>query len=91
MVHAVPIEDGDTARFGFVIPKTVGNAVKRNRLRRQYKAIALELLRFGISSGDYVIRAKTMDSLQPFRVMHSDLFSLFESANLLSPAWSVHK
>lgn len=84
MVHAVPIENGALARFGFVIPRTVGNAVKRNRLRRQYKAISLELLRSGIAAGDYVIRAKTADSFQPFHIMEADLFALFEQASLLS-------
>lgn len=91
LVHAVPMQGGTAARFGFVIPKTVGNAVKRNRLRRQYKAISLELLRSGITPGDYVIRAKTAESLQPFHYMREDLFALFESANLLTPGWTIQK
>jgi ribonuclease P protein component len=33
--------NGGTPRFGFIVAKTVGNAVVRNRVRRRLKAIAL--------------------------------------------------
>lgn len=35
---------GDRVRFGFIVPKTVGVAVKRNLVRRRFKAISRELL-----------------------------------------------
>ncbi|MCP2033013.1 ribonuclease P protein component [Okibacterium sp. HSC-33S16] len=35
--------NGGTPRFGFIVAKTVGNAVMRNRIRRRLKAIAHDL------------------------------------------------
>ncbi|MET1053186.1 MAG: ribonuclease P protein component [Mycetocola sp.] len=32
--------NGGTPRFGFIVAKTVGNAVVRNRVRRRLKAVA---------------------------------------------------
>jgi len=44
-------------RFGFIVAKTVGNAVTRNLLRRRFKAIAHELLTEVPTGHDVVIRA----------------------------------
>ena len=52
----VGAEPGPT-RFGFIVAKTVGNAVTRNTVRRRFKAIAHELLTEVPSGHDVVIRA----------------------------------
>lgn len=44
-------------RFGFIVAKTVGNAVVRNRLRRRMRAAAFELVRAGLTGADVVVRA----------------------------------
>ncbi|MFJ4220377.1 ribonuclease P protein component [Curtobacterium luteum] len=44
-------------RFGFIVAKTVGNAVTRNLVRRRLKAIAHELLAETPAGYDVVIRA----------------------------------
>ncbi len=44
-------------RFGFIVAKTVGNAVTRNLVRRRLKAIAHELLADVPTGHDVVIRA----------------------------------
>ena len=36
--------DSDVVRFGFIVTKSVGNAVVRNRVRRRLKAAAYDLL-----------------------------------------------
>ncbi len=46
---------GVTARFGIVASKAVGNAPKRNRVRRQLREIAREIMTEPV--GDVVIRA----------------------------------
>ena len=38
-LRALP-NDSDTARFGFIVSKRVGNAVVRNRVRRRLREIA---------------------------------------------------
>lgn len=48
---------GAPVRFGFIVGKSVGNAVRRNRLRRQMKAVCAQLLpQFG-EGVDVVVRA----------------------------------
>ena len=42
-------------RFGFVVAKTVGNAVTRNLVKRRLRAVARELL--ATAHGDVVVRA----------------------------------
>ncbi|ROP72636.1 ribonuclease P protein component [Curtobacterium sp. PhB115] len=44
-------------RFGFIVAKTVGNAVTRNLIRRRLKAIAHELLTETPTGFDVVVRA----------------------------------
>jgi ribonuclease P protein component len=46
---------GET-RFGFVIPKTVGIAVVRNRVRRRLRTINREVLATRPQDGDVVVR-----------------------------------
>lgn len=58
--HAVlslfPRSGESPVRFGFIVAKTVGNAVTRNRVKRRLRAIASETLD-RMSSTDVVIRA----------------------------------
>jgi ribonuclease P protein component len=52
-----PVVDAAPTRFGFIVAKTVGNAVTRNTVRRRFKAIAHGLLP-GLPVGyDVVVRA----------------------------------
>nr|WP_208393170.1 ribonuclease P protein component [Frigoribacterium faeni] len=49
--------DDDAVRFGFIVAKTVGNAVARNTVRRRLKHVCHDLLP-GVPPGtDVVIRA----------------------------------
>ena len=43
MAHTLRTE-GEPVRFGFVVGRSVGNAVARNRVKRRLRAIARELL-----------------------------------------------
>ncbi|WP_144761379.1 ribonuclease P protein component [Curtobacterium sp. 9128] len=52
-----PATDAGPTRFGFIVAKTVGNAVTRNLVRRRLKAIAYELLVSVPSGHDVVVRA----------------------------------
>ena len=45
------------ARFGFIVPKTVGVAVKRNLVRRRLKALSRAALEFVPGATEIVIRA----------------------------------
>jgi ribonuclease P protein component len=58
-VHLLPVLPGGASspRAGFVIPKAVGGAVVRNRLRRRLRALLLERLGGLPSSSGLVVRA----------------------------------
>lgn len=49
--------DDDVIRFGFIVAKTVGNAVVRNTVRRRLKGVCHELLSTLPPGVDVVIRA----------------------------------
>lgn len=49
--------DGEPVRFGFIVAKNVGNAVRRNRVRRRLKAASFDLLSSVRPGTDVVIRA----------------------------------
>lgn len=49
--------NGGAPRFGFIVAKTVGNAVVRNRVRRRLKAIAFDLARTLPDGAETVFRA----------------------------------
>ncbi|KTR09118.1 ribonuclease P protein component [Curtobacterium luteum] len=52
-----PAGEVGPTRFGFIVAKTVGNAVTRNLVRRRLKAIAHDLLADVPTGHDVVIRA----------------------------------
>ncbi|WP_431246135.1 ribonuclease P protein component [Leifsonia xyli] len=74
-----PNADSDVVRFGFIVSKSVGNAVTRNRVRRRLKAAAYDLLpRFAaIASGDsgldVVVRALPASVQAPWASLHEEL------------------
>lgn len=59
--HTVAYVRGGTgladARFGFIVAKNIGNAVRRNRVRRRLKAACSELVTTARPGTDIVIRA----------------------------------
>jgi len=50
-------ESGTDARFGFIVSKKVGGAVRRNLVRRRLKAACHEVLGDGFAGTDVVVRA----------------------------------
>ena len=50
-------ESSTDARFGFIVSKKVGTAVRRNLVRRRLKAVCHEVLGNGVSVVDVVVRA----------------------------------
>ena len=57
ITHALPTGAGRPARFGFVVPKNVGIAVRRNLVQRRLRALCAERLAAGSTGVDIVVRA----------------------------------
>lgn len=74
-----PNPDSDVVRFGFIVSKTVGNAVMRNRIRRRLKAAAYDLLPRYTSNPDnpagvdVVVRALPASVQAPWASLHEEL------------------
>jgi ribonuclease P protein component len=56
VTHALRTE-GEPVRFGFVVGRSVGNAVIRNRVKRRLRAVAFGLLPSVMPGTDVVVRA----------------------------------
>jgi ribonuclease P protein component len=56
-------------RFGFIVAKTVGNAVVRNLVRRRLKSVAFDHLEGVAAGSDVVIRALPAASQVPWGIL----------------------
>ena len=55
VLYWFPQEESAEPRFGFSVPKAVGGAVERNRIKRQLRAIWRERLERVPAGNDYVL------------------------------------
>lgn len=63
-------------RFGFTVTKKLGNAVRRNRIRRRLKsAVATLVSSHGVAGYDYVIVARAAAFDRPYGDLLADLTS----------------
>ncbi|TAJ48342.1 MAG: ribonuclease P protein component [Herbiconiux sp.] len=72
------------ARFGFIVAKSVGVAVVRNRVRRRLKAASYELLPDVAPGVDVVIRALPQAASQPYRVLFEELSRSLTKGSVLA-------
>ncbi|MEN9714265.1 MAG: hypothetical protein RLZZ164_929 [Actinomycetota bacterium] len=69
--------DAQATKFGFVVAKTVGNAVVRNMVKRRLRAIARELIANQSTQGcSVVVRAQQSAATASFEVLHNEFFNL---------------
>jgi ribonuclease P protein component len=68
-----PNPDSDVVRFGFIVSKTVGIAIRRNRVRRRLKAVAYELLPQLTPGVDVVIRALPASAQAEWASLHEEV------------------
>jgi ribonuclease P protein component len=63
----------ESARFGFIVGKTVGSAPVRNLVRRRLKAAAFELLAEVPAGADVVIRALPNSAQASWATLHQEI------------------
>jgi len=68
-----PNPGSDVVRFGFIVSKTVGIAIRRNRVRRRLKAVAYELLPQLTPGVDVVIRALPASAQAEWASLHEEV------------------
>ncbi|MDN4613486.1 ribonuclease P protein component [Leifsonia sp. F6_8S_P_1B] len=74
VAYVRPNPDSDVVRFGFIVSKAVGVAVRRNLVRRRLKAAAYDLLpRFGEGGVDVVIRALPASAQASWASLHEEV------------------
>lgn len=71
-------EAGTDARFGFIVSKKVGSAVRRNLVRRRLKAACRELVDGGVSAIDVVVRALPTAADADFHALRADVVSALD-------------
>ena len=70
-------------RYGFITAKYLGNAVRRNRIRRQLRE-AIRLLHPGLYPGrDMVFIVRPALIGQPFQMIQRIVYELCEKANMV--------
>jgi ribonuclease P protein component len=64
---------GEPVRFGFIVAKNVGDAVRRNLVRRRLKAVTFELLSVVNPGTDVVIRALPSAQGAAWQTLHDEV------------------
>ena len=83
-------ESGTDARFGFIVSKKVGSAVRRNLVRRRLKAACRELVDDGTAGVDVVVRALPSASEADFGALRADVVSAVTSRRFRAAASAGH-
>lgn len=71
-------ESGAEARFGFIVSKKVGTAVRRNLVRRRLKAACHELVAGGAVGVDVVVRALPSAAEADWPALRAEVLNAFE-------------
>jgi len=79
-------ESGTDARFGFIVSKKVGSAVRRNLVRRRLKAACRELVDDGTAGIDVVVRALPSASAADFHALRAEVVTAMASRRVRSHA-----
>lgn len=82
---------GGQPRFGFIVAKTVGNAVTRNLVRRRLKAICHDSVVHAARGADVVIRALPSAATAPFASLHAEVDRAFAKRGVTAETADTHR
>jgi ribonuclease P protein component len=77
-------ESVSSARFGFIVGKSVGIANRRNLVRRRLKAVAYEMVGQLKPGVDIVIRALPASADAPWVTLHEEIYRAVSKGTLRS-------
>ena len=73
VLHILDRGPAEPSRFGFIVTKSVGGAVTRNRVRRRLRAVCSDILP-GVATGvDVVVRALPGSDRVPWATLHTEI------------------
>jgi len=73
ITHAFSTDPGLPARFGFVVSKAVGPAVRRNAVKRRLRALCAERIAAGSAGVDVVVRALPAAATASYDALRAEL------------------
>lgn len=79
-MHCLPVADQAGTRVGFVVAKTVGGAVVRNRVRRRLRGVVVEHSHSLPSGTDIVVRALPSAAHASYDLLATELTSAVGAA-----------
>lgn len=79
VVH-VRVEDGPGRMVGFVVARSVGNAVVRNKVRRRLRGVVIELTDAVPQGAAVVVRALPAAASADYATLRDDVRSALDSA-----------
>jgi ribonuclease P protein component len=77
--------ESENSRVGFITGKSIGNAVNRNRTKRQLRAIVAEFLPFFLKSSDIVIIAREQVQRAKYTEIKHAVKQLLTKAEIINP------
>ena len=80
ITHALATDSGSPARFGFIVSKAVGSAVRRNTVKRRLRALSAERIAAGSSGVDVVVRALPAAAAASFEALRAEMTGQLGSA-----------
>lgn len=87
LVYRIARDPSDPARFGFIVAKTVGNAVERNLVRRRMRAVCRSIVDAGGRGSDVVVRALPGSAQRDWTALSSELHTVLDP--VLIPAGAM--
>lgn len=73
ITHAFPTDSSAPARFGFVVSKAVGGAVRRNAVKRRLRALSAERIAAGYAGVDVVVRALPSAATASYEALRGEM------------------
>ena len=80
LVYRIEREPDHAARFGFIVAKTVGNAVERNLVRRRMRAVCRAIVDAGGSGSDVVVRALPGSAQRDWTSLSAEMHAILDPA-----------
>lgn len=80
LIYRVERDPADPARFGFIVAKTVGNAVERNLVRRRMRAVCRSIVDAGGGGSDVVVRALPGSAQRDWASLSAEMHAILDPA-----------